>query len=1330
MPPLVLDRAPTSQPRASSASPTAKGGTALQRAEEAARLLRELLAERGVNLSAQRTGHTGSRVRLPLQYFDSTDYKRCTPEAKVAVANERFGKKTNAVVLQSVGEDRDQWKLGRVYRYDGKAGAFAAYLTGEDGRVDETASILVPPLSAMFLHEKVAEFAQRLAHAHRARDEAEAELLLQFYVRSMPTTDVYTLSDAQIERLIERAVPAHRMPASGAEALARSGSVAPLIAEVKLSYARSMNGMLLRERMQAAPLKHKVRANLLLPPDRPPAPALGVVAEAKGLDFGTAMESFEAISSLVLPEACRAIVAARHECIQLARLNLFDLDISQPLELAAFAQLQAEHRGRLLHFLTNTWQPAVRRVVKEAMEPVDPQVWATEQPQPSIQLAEVEGEGRAAQDYTLGSEGRAEAAPAASREVRLSTVVNLMMSDAVTYLTRDSLAVYAEFVGEHMARLPAHVADPDVMLAPPLFKLDIRVQELAVEEAGGKVGGEEGGARGVERGGEGGEAGGESTAASTLGGAGEKGSSRRVLVFSTQPADIAATCVRVLDEGLAGLATLTEVDIAGNTLADERKPQPSARAADELATVALRARLATQLQGAVAPLTAFIESLRTYEDLLCRDDTAYIAAFAEVGASGPPDARVPVSLAAIVAKVGECKAAIGTVSQCLPDCILIGTFLVTTSLLKVELIAKHQAAIDLLMEIVSARAAELAVSVAASYRDIDDRLAVKADDIEAVAERDVFKAGVRTKARELEARLDEMTRCYESLEAFQVEIEEVSYSDRWAAFQWPQRLLARLAEVGRQAEEDRKNFQAELVVQQEAFSRQLEELDTRVANFHQYSDLGRVDKVVGIVADIKAAIADFEAKAELFRKREALFGREGTEYDELHKVVHDFEPYALLWENAGCWQRCKKAWLDGSFLALDPDDVAREFESMQHAVAPAVETFKEVPGCLAIAKELEEDLAGFAANLPVITALRTPGMCDRHWDRLTEVLKTELRPDDKFTLRDAIEGLRLHDPSILPEVQKVCEGALQEFAVQTALDDMHGAWEDRDLKLLPFRSTGTSVLKVTDEVSALLDEHIQRTQQLSTSPHKGPFEARLLDWERKMRMVQECICAWLSCQRNWMHLQPIFELEDTQRQLPAKAKCFAAVDRVWRKSLKEVEAAPRLLTFCDDADLRDAWTKANVELERVRQSLADHLEAKRAGSSDVPPNAELTSIPSPTEEPNAVQPQVPDGSEAAQAIAVPGAECEVSDLSSGAPTDAGLPLTEPLTEPSPTPPPESEADALEAAPAVHATAGDTTLPADAITLATAPPSPSAAPTPPQPAPLPEPEPASSPHTLL
>ena len=139
---------------------------------------------------------------------------------------------------------------------------------------------------------------------------------------------------------------------------------------------------------------------------------------------------------------------------------------------------------------------------------------------------------------------------------------------------------------------------------------------------------------------------------------------------------------------------------------------------------------------------------------------------------------------------------------------------------------------------------------------------------------------------------------------------------------------------------------------------------------------------------------------------------------------------------------------------------------------------------------------------------------------------------------------------------------------------------------------------------------------------------------------------WLGCQRNWMYLQPIFDSEDINRQLPQEGKRFTNVDRQWRKTLERVAAAPHVLTFCDDEQLLEQWLKSNAELERVQKNLADYLETKRTAFARFYflSNDELISILSQTKDPNAVQPHLRKCFEAVQSVTMSGAECEMSEM--------------------------------------------------------------------------------------
>ena len=73
-----------------------------------------------------------------------------------------------------------------------------------------------------------------------------------------------------------------------------------------------------------------------------------------------------------------------------------------------------------------------------------------------------------------------------------------------------------------------------------------------------------------------------------------------------------------------------------------------------------------------------------------------------------------------------------------------------------------------------------------------------------------------------------------------------------------------------------------------------------------------------------------------------------------------------------------------------------------------------------------------------------------------------------------------------------------------ALDKMASEWTPINFEVMSYKSTGTYIIKIGDEVSQLLDDHIVMTQSMSFSPYKQPFEERISKWEAQLRTTQVC----------------------------------------------------------------------------------------------------------------------------------------------------------------------------------------------------------------------------------
>ena len=63
-------------------------------------------------------------------------------------------------------------------------------------------------------------------------------------------------------------------------------------------------------------------------------------------------------------------------------------------------------------------------------------------------------------------------------------------------------------------------------------------------------------------------------------------------------------------------------------------------------------------------------------------------------------------------------------------------------------------------------------------------------------------------------------------------------------------------------------------------------------------------------------------------------------------------------------------------------------------------------------------------------------------------------------------------------------------------------WASVMFEVMPYKSTGTYIIKIGEEVSQLLDDHIVMTQSMSFSPYKKPFEDRINKWESTLHTTQ------------------------------------------------------------------------------------------------------------------------------------------------------------------------------------------------------------------------------------
>ncbi|KAB0395009.1 hypothetical protein E2I00_015941, partial [Balaenoptera physalus] len=259
--------------------------------------------------------------------------------------------------------------------------------------------------------------------------------------------------------------------------------------------------------------------------------------------------------------------------------------------------------------------------------------------------------------------------------------------------------------------------------------------------------------------------------------------------------------------------------------------------------------------------------------------------------------------------------------------------------------------------------------------------------------------------------------------------------------------------------------------------------------------------------------------------------------------------------------------------------------------------------------------------IPTVSILCNPGMRTRHWKQLSEIVGYDLTPDSGTTMRKV---LKLNLTPYLEKFEIISAGASKEFSLEKSMHTMMGTWDDIAFHISLYRDTGVCILSSVDEIQALLDDQIIKTQTMRGSPFIKPFEKEIKAWEDRLIRIQETTDEWLKVQAQWLYLEPIFCSEDIMQQMPEEGHQFQTVDRHWRDIMKFCTKDPKVLAVTSLTGLLEKLQNCNELLEKIMKGLNAYLEKKRLFFPRFffLSNDEMLEILSETKDPLRVQPHL------------------------------------------------------------------------------------------------------------
>ncbi|DBA03742.1 TPA: hypothetical protein N0F65_004159 [Lagenidium giganteum] len=1142
---------------------------------------------------------------LNLTWFDDQTYEVHEPEEWIRLGTKK-NKSVNIPVtaLYTVPGLSSFWCDAHVTGYTTETQCFFVHFY----RSKKIEIMELRRLEVCFKMEDPYNFVDRVMSAHQARLQAQNSLRKNMYIDCMPMEELHKLGNESLNKIVRMATvnfhgKNHRIP-----------DTTRIIHEIQLDYLRTGSRVVFEHHQREKRNPEVFDSFLTGDEEAPNKPCSRITCNsarivAEPVDYADQFIGFSFQTFLTSPEALAALIKVNEECYRVLQLELFSVKSGRSLKLEEFQQRQQSLERAVLKTINEEWPNKVASIIKASLANVG-KGW--------YYLQETR------QDTYEFSKLRS-----------LLRRVNFAMKDTLRYLTDHSLHAFRDFI-KRSATGTVHILDaktafvgyPDLnrkelgeirwqyacmerqLLSPTsLFTVNLSIStelyvinQSEVDAVADKI------AKWKPR-----DPDDPSEVCPIVPLEPKMG---KVFAFSTNITTFKTIVVDMFMKMLDNLKNIKQVEqVVMNKLFWSSHPCIPCVSPSEKWVAELRDEIEALMVKAEIPMREYLLQYSQFIPFINLNEDEYMAEF---------QAQKPPNLPLIQETIKKHYQDVLAAEEHVPTAnVELGMYSVNCTNIRTLLADKHRRLAKKLLDWHLKNCTSLAKELLEKFETINRQLQKIPQNIEELTEMNSYLESVPNQLSPLMAQSQQLIKYRLVLDHFQYHYDREDFMTIWRVRLCPNQIQEQMKRMNHILQMQKQQFSSEMKEQQVEFTETLRVLHNEADGFRQYTDLARLDQIYKYVVNIEQKIAKADEDAKLFNSREALFGHELTDYEEIQKIRRDFEPYSTLWKTANGWLKEHKKWMDGAFLDVNGEEIEAFVEVNWAAIQKATKQFEKlgVKGCADIANMIRDEIARFRPHVPLILSLRNPGMQDRHWNHMNQEIQMTFRPDRGMKLSYVLElGLEKH----LDTISRICETAGKEYQIEKTLNAMEEQWKTVNLTIIDYSETETFILKSVDEIQAMLDEQITTTQAMQFSAFKKPFEERINRWERTLSTVSDVLDEWIQVQRSWLYLQPIFDSPDINKQLPTEGKRFATVDKNWRQTLAAAKQKPSAINFCNNEKLLDRFQESNRFLEQVQKGLSDFLETKRSAFSRFYflSNEELLSILSESKDVKLVQPHL------------------------------------------------------------------------------------------------------------
>ena len=952
----------------------------------------------GVGSISVSTGRDANS-QLPVYLFDNKDYDMYTTKEWLSRGT-AAGSSEAAIRARTVrdpkGSAQQEWVpcivLGKT-EGSGEEDFF-------DVNIDDGLRHKRHRLQICFDSEDPANYVQRVAAAQKAASNATSMIHYNLYIDCMPTDDVGSLTSEQLRRIVNGAMNAGSLRGADLD-------TSLLVSEISTDYSRTMNKIIFDANVAAAqgPNQSSGSSNMLrmtsslnMPPPQPaaPIPNSGCV-DVPYDEFKQKFSAFTFSSFLTKPEVITALGTVQAECEKLTKTNIFNVGIKRSLDLDEFINSQGAVNKIVSRQVKDDWTHSVTSTLRNSLQSCGKGHFNIYESKTDV--------------YKF------------TKLKKLLTRINFVMQNSLRKLTMNSLFSYRDFIVESAYGIPSIKSFRDVSVdytngkkmskkekkkfnslekmirPPPLFNVTINVTDEPVCLNEDEIAETEAAIKAWKPPPDDKKAKCNIKPVDPV--------NRYLFKLSSASEKFSASVIGAFD---AAIKTLSEVEQVEKMLMDRLfwsfSPVLQSVSNNEEIVIKMRQEIISVVEKAsTKPLIKALELVNMKDPLRSPYVSFLNADIEKVIEKITPENIEDLNINDVLKLISKHEKEHAKMSRDLPsDPLNLGLFALNFGTIRSRLLEKHKSIISMCHALISKFNLHVGGQVTSKFEDIRRKLTKVPQSVEEVSELAEYMGSVKAEVASLR---DGMSKVFEGCDALdQQSVHDVEqFNLRWRIAGWPKKIATQMIATDALQREKKKFYASEMDDQQAVFEQTLVAIEQEVGQFQGYKDIGRVNMVAQHVKSLHKKIADAEEQARTFNNREGLFERELTEYTKVREIRKSFDPYQNLWETVSNWLIQYEDWMEGTFSDINAetlDDVVQRFSTN---IAKAFKSFEKAGNraCMDIAKQVKESIAEFKPKVPLVVAIRNPGMRDRHWEKISAIVNKPIVVDENFTLKSALD---------------------------------------------------------------------------------------------------------------------------------------------------------------------------------------------------------------------------------------------------------------------------------------------------------------------------------------